>query len=160
MADLTFSRDIAAAPNEVFAFFIPQRMPLWYGTEMKACFEVQGGAAEFAVGQKVRITGHLQNHTMSLNTVVSACEWQKLLEWQFEDAYGVRGFQRWELRAAGHAPPHGANPPSGSTRVVMRDSYRTPGLYGRMVDLVLTRFAVSMRDRSWLERLDQLATRR
>ena len=163
MADLTFSRDIAAAPNEVFAFFIPQRMPLWYGTEMKACFEVQGGAAEFAVGQKVRIIGQLQNHTMSLTAVISACEWQKLLEWQFEDCYGVRGFQRWELTppASVVAPTTDvSHPRSHSTRIVMRDSYRAPGLYGRMVDLVLTRFAVSMRDRSWLEHLDQLATRR
>lgn len=163
MADLIFSRDIAAAPNEVFAFFIPQRMPLWYGTEMNACFEVQGGASEFAAGQKVRIAGHLQNHTVSVNAVVSACEWEKLLEWQIEDSYGVSGFQRWELTAVeplGSSGVAGSSPTSRTTRIIMRDSYRSPGLYGRMVDLVLTRFAVSVRDRSWLERLDRLATRR
>jgi len=29
-------------------------MPYWYGAEMEACIEVQGGASDFAVAQKVR----------------------------------------------------------------------------------------------------------
>ena len=149
MADLSFSVDIGVRANEVFAFFVPQRMPLWYGTEMNSCFQVQGGAAEFAPGQTVRIAGHLKGHPVALTAIISAYEWEKLLEWQFEDSYGVRGFQRWELAPAG-----------AGTRVSMRDSYRMPSLYGRIVDGVLTRFAVSLRDRSWLDRLDHLATRR
>lgn len=175
MADLDFSIDIAAAPNEVFAFFVPQRMPLWYGTEMDPCFEVERGASEFAAGQKVRITGHLKGHPVTLTAFISAYEWEKLLEWQFEDSYGVRGFQRWELTArerVSDLPPANATagPPSAksedaaqlarATRVTMRDSYRMPGLYGRIADVILTRFAVSMRDRSWLDRLDRLASRR
>jgi uncharacterized protein YndB with AHSA1/START domain len=208
MANLKFSIDIAAAPNEVFAFFVPQRMPLWYGTEMNARFEVQGGASDFAPGQKVRIAGHLKGHAVALTAVITAYEWEKQLEWQFEDSYSVRGSQRWELspsqgtafhperrRAAvptssaksGVLTPEGGRADhrriygtrssrdsealSGSglvsrnletrgTRVTMRDSYRMPGLYGRIVDVVLTRFAVSLRDRSWLDRLDHLATLR
>jgi uncharacterized protein YndB with AHSA1/START domain len=206
MADLKFHIDIAVAPNEVFAFFVPQRIPLWYGTEMNARFEVQGGASDFAAGQKVRITGQLKGHAVALTAVITAYDWEKLLEWQFEDSYGVRGSQRWELSPARQgtafrpegrraaAPTSSAksgvltpevgrandrrsyetgsranyeglsgsgfvstNPETRGTRVTMRDSYRMPGLYGRIVDAVLTRFAVSLRDRSWLDRLDHLA---
>jgi hypothetical protein len=176
MADLDFSINLAAAPNEVFAFFVPQRMPLWYGTEMDACFEVERGASEFAAGQKVRITGYLKGHPVTLTAIISAYEWEKLLEWQFEDSYGVRGFQRWELKAverlsdSSPASPNAPRLPSAksgdaspfarATRVTMRDAYRLPGLYGRIVDVILTRFAVSMRDRSWLDRLDRLVGRR
>ena len=59
MANLEFVRDFAVPPKEIFVFFVPQRMALWCGTEMNSCFEVQGGASEFAAGQKVRITGRL-----------------------------------------------------------------------------------------------------
>jgi uncharacterized protein YndB with AHSA1/START domain len=176
MADLDFSIDIAAAPNEVFAFFVPQRMPLWYGTEMNACFEVERGVSEFAAGQKVHITGHLKGHAVTLTAIISAYEWEKVLEWQFEDSYGVRGFQSWELTPAervSDSSPASRNAPgltsaksadagqlARATRVRMRDSYRMPGLYGRIVDVILTRFAVSMRDRSWLDRLDRLVSPR
>ena len=84
MAHLEFSRDLSVAPNEVFVFFVPQRMPLWYGTEMNSHFEVQGGAPDFAVGQKVQITGKLSKSEVSLTVVITAYRWEKLLEWQFQ----------------------------------------------------------------------------
>ena len=149
MADLTFSLDIAAPPNEIFVFFVPQRMPLWYGTEMDAKFEVQGGASDFAVGQKVRISGDLGSHEVILTVVITAYEWERLLEWQFQDSYGVRGKQRWELQGVG-----------GKTQLTMRDSYQMPSAFGRFFDKIFTRFAVAQRDRAWLARLQHLAERR
>jgi hypothetical protein len=149
MADLTFSLSIAAAPNEVFVFFVPQRMPLWYGTEMDARFEVQGGAPDFAAGQKVRITGRLRQYEMTLTVVITAYEWERLLEWRFQDSYGVRGKQRWELQGI-----------AGKTQLTMRDSYQMPSAFGRLFDKIFTRFAVTQRDRAWLARLQQLAERR
>jgi hypothetical protein len=149
MAHLEFSRDFSVAPNEVFVFFVPQRMPLWYGTEMNSHFEVQGGASDFAVGQKVQITGQLGKREVSLTVVITAYRWEKLLEWQFQDSYGVRGLQRWELESR----------PTG-VRLRMRDSYQMPGLTGRLIDAAVTRFAVAQRDRTWLDRLQRLAERR
>jgi len=149
MADLTFSLDIAAPPNEIFVFFVPQRMPLWYGTEMDAKFEVQGGASDFAVGQKVHITGRLRQYEMTLTVVINAYEWERLLEWQFQDSYGVRGKQRWELQGVG-----------GKTQLTMRDSYQMPSAFGRFFDIIFTRFAVTQRDRAWLARLRHFAERR
>ncbi|MGB0034783.1 MAG: SRPBCC family protein [Candidatus Acidiferrales bacterium] len=145
MADLTVSVDFTFPPNEVFVFFVPQRMPLWYGTEMDPCFEVQGGAADFAVGQKGRITGKLQKREVILTVVITAYDWNRLLEWQFQDIYGVRGMQRWELHKM-----------AGATRLVMQDRYEMPGRLGRIVDRCLTRHAVAMRDRAWLKRLQKL----
>jgi uncharacterized protein YndB with AHSA1/START domain len=149
MADLSFSLEIAAPPNEIFVFFVPQRMPLWYGIEMDSEFEVQGGASDFAVGQKVRITGRLRQYEMTLTVVITAYEWERLLEWQFQDSYGVRGKQRWELRSI-----------AGKTQLSMRDSYQMPSAFGRFFDSIFTRFAVAQRDRAWLARLQQLAERR
>jgi Polyketide cyclase / dehydrase and lipid transport len=149
MADLTLSLDIAVPPNEIFVFFVPQRMPHWYGTEMNAKFEVQGGAPDFAVGQKVRITGDLSSYEVILTAVITAYEWERLLEWQFQDSYGVRGKQRWELQGI-----------AGKTQLSMRDSYQMPSAFGRFFDKIFTRFAVAQRDRAWLARLQQLAERR
>jgi hypothetical protein len=149
MAHLEFSRDFSVAPNEVFVFLVPQRMPLWYGTEMNSHFEVQGGASDFAVGQKVQITGKLGKREVSLTVVITAYRWEKLLEWQFQDSYGVRGLQCWELESV----------PTG-TRLCMRDSYQMPGLSGRLIDAAFTRFAVAQRDRTCLDRLQRLAERR
>lgn len=148
MADLTFSLDIATPPNEIFVFFVPQRMALWYGTEMDAKFEVQGGAPDFAVGQKVRITGRLRQYEMGITVVITAYEWERLLEWQFHDSYGVRGKQRWELQGA-----------AGKTQLTMRDSYQMPSAFSRFFDKIFTRFAVAQRNRAWLARLQQLAER-
>jgi len=149
MADLTLSLDIATPRNEIFVFFVPQRMPLWYGTEMNAKFEVQGGAPDFAVGQKVRISGDLGSHEVILTVVITAYEWERLLEWQFQDSYGVRGKQRWELQGI-----------AGKTQLFMRDSYQMPSAFGRFFDKIFTRFAVTQRDRAWLARLQHLAERR
>jgi hypothetical protein len=149
MAHLEFSRDFSVAPNEVFVFLVPQRMPLWYGTEMNSHFEVQGGASDFAVGQKVQITGKLGKREVSLTVVITAYRWEKLLEWQFQDSYGVRGLQCWELESV-----------STGTRLCMRDSYQMPGLSGRLIDAAFTRFAVAQRDRTCLDRLQRLAERR
>ena len=146
MARLEFTVEMAAPPDRVFAFFVPQRMPYWYGAEMESRFEVQGGAAEFAVGLKVRITGRLGRKQVSHTAVVTRHEWGRLLEWRFQDAYGVRGLQRWELEPT----------PSG-TRVSLRDAYELPGRLGRLVDWLLTRHAVARRDRSELARLKKLA---
>jgi uncharacterized protein YndB with AHSA1/START domain len=148
MADLDLSLHIPAPPNEIFAFFVPQRMPLWYGAEMDSQFEVQGGSSEFATGQKVRITGKLGRRDVALTVVVTAYEWERLLEWKFQDSFGVRGLQRWELL-----------PVASGTRLTMRDSYDMPGALGRFFDRIFTRHAVARRDRSWLARLQQLATR-
>ena len=149
MADLEFTREFSVAPNEVFVFFVPQRMPLWYGIEMNSHFEVQGGASDFAVGQKLRIKGDLGNWEVALTVVITAYEWERLLEWQFQDSYGVRGMQRWEL-----------TPTPAGTRLQMRDSYRLPDLFGRIFDKLFTHFAVGQRDRAWLDRLQCLAERR
>jgi hypothetical protein len=148
MADIEQITEISAPPNEIFVFFVPQRMPLWYGIEMDAHFEVQGGASDFAPAQKVRITGKLQRYDVWLTAVITAYEWEHLLEWHFQDSYGVRGMQRWELQAL-----------AGTTRVTMRDKYEMPDLFGRVFDLILTRRAVKMRDQSWMARLKHLAER-
>jgi uncharacterized protein YndB with AHSA1/START domain len=149
MADLSFSLEIAAPPNEIFVFFVPQRMPLWYGIEMDSEFKVQGGASDFAVGQKVRISGDFGSHEVVLTVVITAFEWERLLEWQFQDSYGVRGKQRWELQSI-----------AGKTQLLMSDSYQMPSAFGRFFDRIFTRFAVAQRDRAWLARLQQLAERR
>jgi hypothetical protein len=149
MADLSFAIEIAAPPNLVFAFFVPQRMPYWYGAEMEACFEVLGGASEFQTGVKIRITGHVGSKQLAHTAVVTGYEWGRRLEWQFQDAYGVRGLQSWEVSASAQ-----------DSRVVMRDRYEMPGRLGGFVDRLVTRHAVARRDRRDLERLKQLVERR
>ena len=149
MAKLEFEIEIAAPPELVFAFFVPQRMPYWYSPEMKSCFEVQGGAAEFAVGQNLCIVGKIGRRQVKLAAVVLRCEWGQLLEWRFQDAYGIQGLQSWELSAAAHG-----------TRVRMRDAYELPGKLGRVFDWLFTRFAVANRDRRNLARLKRLVERR
>jgi hypothetical protein len=148
MAYVELSTQISTAPNEIFVFFVPQRMPLWYGAEMNACFEVQGGAPDFAVGQKVRITGKLQQHDVALTAVVTAYQWERHLEWQFQDSYGVRGMQRWDLQ-----------PEGSTTKLTMRDEYQMPTKLGKIVDRLITRRAVELRDQSWLDRLKRFAER-
>jgi hypothetical protein len=148
MARIQLVTEIATTPNEIFVFFVPQRMPLWYGAEMNAHFEVQGGASDFSVGQKVRITGKLQRHEVSLTVVVTAYEWEHHLEWQFQDSYGVRGMQRWDLQPQGSA-----------TKLTMRDEYQMPTKLGKVLDRLITQRAVKLRDQSWLARLKRFAER-
>jgi len=149
MAELEFTVEIGAPPDRVFVFFVPQRMPYWYGAEMESQFEVQGGGAEFQVGLKVRITGHLGRKEVTHTAVVTGYQWGGLLEWRFQDEYGVRGLQRWEVEPA----------PSG-TRVRMRNSYQLPGRLGPIADWLFTRHGVARRDRCDLARLKKLAERR
>lgn len=148
MAKLAFDILIATPTERVAVFFVPQRMPYWFGHEMQTEFEVQGGAADFAVGQKVRIAGRLGGQEVTLTAVVTAFQPARLLEWRFTDAYGIRGLQRWELHAVGER-----------TRVEMRDEYEIPSAFGRLVDRLFTRHAVARRDHAWLARLKQLAER-
>lgn len=148
MARIELSTQISTAPKEIFVFFVPQRMPLWYGAEMSAHFEVQGGAPDFTVGQKLRITGKLQQHDVALTVVISAYQWEHLLEWQFQDSYGVRGMQRWELR-----------PQAGATELIMRDEYTMPTKVGKILDRLITSRAVELRDQCWLDRLKRFAER-
>lgn len=149
MARLEFSLVVAAPIDRVFLFFLPQRMPYWYGHEMDMHFEVQGGAAEFQVGQKVRLTGRLGAREVSLTAVVMRYEWQRALEWQFRDESGVRGLQRWEVE-----------PAATGTRLTMLDEYELPGRLGRLFDALVMRWNVSQRDRRWLAKLAQLAEHR
>lgn len=160
MANLEFSIDVAAQPDLVFAFFVPQRMPYWYAREMESQFEVQEGAAEFQPGQKVRIAGKLRGREISMTVVITHYDWPRVLEWQFLDSYGVRGLQRWEvepaLRPSADASGAGQGP---ATRIRMRDSYEMPGRLGKIVDWLVTRHSVSRRDCDALARLKRLAER-
>lgn len=148
MARVELATKIATTPNEIFVFFVPQRMPLWYGAEMNPHFEVQSGASDFSAGQKVRITGKLQQHDVALTVVVTAYEWEHHLEWQFQDSYGVRGLQRWDLQPEGSA-----------TKLTMRDEYQMPTKLGKILDRLITQRAVKLRDQSWLDRLKRFAER-
>lgn len=146
MADLTFRQDISAAPPQVVgAFFVPHRMGAWYGAEVGMQFEVQGGAAEFCNGQKVRLSGKIRGRELAITAVVTEFERGRVLEWQFQDAYGVRGMQRWEIEAAGDG-----------ARVKMRDQYEVPGRFGKFFDGLVMRHAVAKRDRGDLARLKRL----
>jgi Polyketide cyclase / dehydrase and lipid transport len=145
MADLRFVEEISAPVKIVGAFFVPHRMGAWYGRELDLQFEVQGGAIEFRSGLKVRLTGRIGKREMTHTAVVTEFERGRVLEWQFQDAYGVRGMQRWELSEV-----------ANGTRVQMRDRYEMPGRFGRFFDWLMTRHAVARRDRRELARLKRL----
>ncbi len=150
MAKLQLSVEIAAAPDRVAAFFVPQRMLYWYGADMQAEFEVQGGAADFSVGQKVKISWRLAGKSVALTAVVMRYEPGRVLQWEFRDAYGVRGLQRWEIEAA-----------ASGARVGMLDEYQMPGSgpVWRFFDRVFTQRAVARRNRSYMQALKKLAER-
>jgi uncharacterized membrane protein len=151
MAQIETSVEIAAPAELVFAFFVPQRMPYWYGAEMQACFEIQGGASDFAVAQKVRVTGCPGKREVSHTTVVTAMRQARLFEWRFEDRYGVKGMERWELE-----PMSAAGAPR--TAVRMRSEYTMPGgLAGKAMDWLVTRHAVGRRNQDYLARLKRFA---
>lgn len=149
MARLSLTIEIAAPMARAAVFFVAQRMAYWYGVEMGAEFEILGGAADFALGQKVQIRGKLGKREVSLTAVVTEHSFGRVLEWRFQDAYGVRGMQRWEIEPAGDG-----------CVVKMRDEYELPGPAGRFFDWFLTRHAVRRRDLEYLERLKRLAERR
>ena len=151
MARIETSVEIAAPPNVVFAFFVPQRMPYWYGADMQASFTVQDGASDFAVAQKVQITGNLGKREVSHTAVVTALENARVFEWRFNDRFGVKGLERWELERA--AVP--SRPPK--TVVRMRSDYTMPGLLGKAMDWLMTRHAVARRNQDYLARLKRYA---
>src|ERR1700730_10709828 len=153
MARIETSVQIAAPPEVVFAFFVPQRMPYWYGADMKTCFEVQDGAADFAVAQKVHITGNLGKREVSHTAVVTAEQQARVFEWRFSDRYGVKGLERWELERV--AAPSPQRPPK--TVVRMRSDYTMPGLVGQAMDLLITRHAVARRNHDYLTCLKRYA---
>ena len=153
MAQIETSVQIAAPAELVFAFFVPQRMPYWYGAEMEACLEVQGGAPDFAVAQKVRVTGHLGNYEVSHTAVVTAYQQARLFEWRFEDRYGVKGLERWELQRVDTLLSAAAP----RTAVRMRSDYVMPGLLGKAMDWLVTSRAVGRRNQDYLLRLKRLA---
>jgi uncharacterized membrane protein len=150
MARIETSVEIAAPADLVFAFFVPQRMPYWYGAEMEACFEVQGGVAEFAVAQKVRVAGRLGRREVGHTAVVTELKYARVLEWRFEDRYGVKGRERWELERQDEAS-------APRTGVRMLSEYKFPGAFGRAMDWLVTRHAVARRNRDYLWRLKRLA---
>ena len=153
MARVENSVEIAAPAEVVFAFFIPQRMPYWYGADMEACFEVQDGASDFAVAQKVRVTGHLGQREVSHTAVVTALQPSQVFEWRFRDRYGVEGLERWELQRVNAA----ASPSAPKTVVRMRSDYKMPGFLGQAMDWLVTRHAVAKRNNDYLARLKRFA---
>jgi uncharacterized membrane protein len=144
---------IVAPAEVVFAFFVPQRMPYWYGSDMQACFAVQDGPADFAVAQKVQITGTLGKREVSHTAVVTALQQARLFEWRFKDRYGVTGLERWELERV-DAPSSQGSP---ETVVRMRSDYTLPGALGKMMDWLVTRHAVARRNMTYLARLKRYA---
>lgn len=153
MARIETSVQIAARPEVVFAFFVPQRMPYWYGADMQASFEVQNGASDFAVAQKVQITGNLGKREVSHTAVVTALQQACVFEWRFRDRYGVVGLERWELERV-DAP---SSQLPGKTVVCMRSDYTMPGLLGKAIDWLVTRHAVARRNKNYLARLKRYA---
>ena len=149
MARIETTVEIAAPAELVFAFFVPQRMPYWYGAEMEACFEVQGGEAEFAVAQKVRVAGRLGRREVGHTAVVTELQYARVLEWRFQDLYGVKGRERWELERRDEAS-------APRTIVRMLSEYTFPGAFGKAMDWLVTRHAVARRNRDYLLRLKLL----
>jgi uncharacterized protein YndB with AHSA1/START domain len=153
MTRIVLNQIVAAPPEDVFVFFVPQRMPHWYGPEMRSSFETQGCGSDFRAGSKVCISGRMANRIFSHTAIVTAFEKPRLFEWRFEDSYGVRGTERWELERL---------PKSAGAQTMIRftDEYKIPGRFGRLIDWLLTRHALARRNRGYLDRLARLAERR
>jgi hypothetical protein len=165
MARIEISVQIAAPAELVFAFFVPQRMAYWYGSDMEACLEVQGGASDFAVAQKVRVTGHFGKREVSHTAVVTALQRARLFEWRFEDRYGVKGLERWEFQQVNDPPsglpetdtPQTTLRKNTKTNVKMISAYTMPGVLGKAMDWMVTRHAVARRNQDYLARLKRYA---
>jgi len=151
MSRVESSIEIAAPADRVGVFFVPQRMPYWYGAEMNAEFEVQEGEADFRVGQKVRITGRLLRKEVSLTVVITRYAQGRVLEWKFRDEYGVRGIQRWDIL------PEAAE----RTRVTLCDEYELPaaGRFAKLADKFWMRPNIARRARLHLAGLKKIAER-
>src|SRR5208282_3399636 len=176
MGSLHLAVDIDAPRDRVFVFFVPQRMPLWYAPEMETEFELAAGESDFRVGLKVRISGRLGKREVTLTAVVQRYDWLRSLEWEFQDAYGVRGRQIWEVEdapgiggagkapvpvrigGAGKAPVPVRIGGAGKapvqigmrTRVAMHEWYTFPGRLGRWLDPILMRPSIRARDKRML----------
>ena len=61
---IVLTRRVAVPPQDVFVFFVPQRMPYWYGPEMRASFETQGCGSEFRAGSTVRISATMAKQNL------------------------------------------------------------------------------------------------
>jgi hypothetical protein len=153
MSRIVLTQIVAAPPEDIFVFFVPQRMPHWYGPEMRSSFEAQGCGSEFRAGSKVRISGTLAKRTFSHTAMVTAFEKGRLFEWRFEDTFGVRGSERWDAERLEN---------SSGTRTMIRftNEYEIPGRIGRAIDWLLTRHALARRNRDYLDHLARLAERR
>jgi hypothetical protein len=156
MGQIALMQPIVAPPRHVFAFFVPQRMPYWYGAEMESSLEVLGGASDFALGQKVRVAGTLAGRAVSHTAVVTAFASGQLFEWRFQDEHGVRGTERWELSAVPATPPDAAE----QTIVRFTARYEMPGWFGRLLDRLVTQRAVVRRGAGDLRRLASLIEQR
>ncbi len=147
-----FRSVLSATPALVSAFFVPRRMPYWYGYEMKAEFEVLGGAADFAPGQKVRIIGKLGARDVALTAVVTRYEFGRALEWQFRRCLWRQGHA-----ILGNRPGNQCVALNGSGHRAHARRYEMPGrLFAQFIDAIFTRHAVARRDRAWLARLTRL----
>jgi uncharacterized protein YndB with AHSA1/START domain len=153
MSRIVLTQIVAAPPEDVFVFFVPQRMAHWYGPEMRSSFETQGCGSEFRAGSKVRISAEMANRSFAHVAVVTAFEKPRLFEWRFEDAYGVRGRERWEIERL-------ENSSGPRTMIRFINEYEIPGRIGRMINWLLTRHALTRRNRGYLDRLARLAERR
>ena len=153
MTRIVLNQIVAAPPEDVFVFFVPQRMPHWYGPEMQSSFETQGCGSDFRAGSKVCISGRMANRIFSHTAIVTAFEKPRLFEWRFEDDYGVQGSERWELELL-------PNSTGAKTMIRFTDEYKIPGRFGRLIDWLLTRRALARRNRGYLDRLARLAERR
>jgi uncharacterized protein YndB with AHSA1/START domain len=153
MSRIVLTQIVAAPPEDIFVFFVPQRMPHWYGPEMRSSFDTQDCGSEFRAGSKVRISGSLAKRTFSHTAVVTAFEKGRLFEWRFEDAFGVRGSERWEAERL-------ENPSGTRTLVRFTNEYEISGRIGRVINWLLTRHALARRNRDYLDRLARLAERR
>ena len=142
--------EVCVPPRQLFAYFRPGRIGYWYGPETKTEFEVSDGAGEFAVAQKVRISGRVARREVSHTAVVTQCQWGSVLEWSFEDRSGLRGTERWDFE------PIDINGAAG-TLLRMTCDYRMKGIVARAANWLLTRHAVARRNRAYLARLKKLA---
>ena len=150
MTRVESSIEVSAPPNEVSVFFVPGRMSYWYGREMDAEIRALACGSEFMPSQIVQIAGRIRGREVAHTAIVTKFEWGKLLEWKFNDAYGVRGVERWEVQPL---------PSSSSTRVRMTSEYEMPGAFARAVDWLVTRHALARRNRDYLRRLKKLVER-
>src|SRR5438477_12548352 len=132
MSRIVLTQIVAAPPEDVFVFFVPQRMPYWYGPEMRSSFETQGCGSEFREGSQVRISAELAKRSFAHTAIVTAFERPRVFEWRFEDAYGVRGSERWEIECL----QNGSGP---RTMIRFTSEYDIPGRIGGVMDRLVTR---------------------